>query len=495
VLVFNPHPWPVSADVELQYGAKRDGAHVVDESGARVVSQAVQSTATVDDVSRGAVVFRADLPAVGYRLYRLRPGAAPADGTWSAGAPSPLTVTEAVLENDLVRIELDPDTGWVRSYLDKGTGLDVMRGVDGRAHTQVCEDPTDTWGHRVVSYAWPGATMALERTLVRETGPLRSRVRVERAWGSSTLVEELVLDHDSAVLRVNVTLDWREKAHLLKLRMPTALADPSATYEIPFGAIGKDADGAEEPAQAWADVTGTLAGRPAGLTVVATNKHAFDVSPGEQPSIGITATRSPVYSWHDPRLLDPDGVYSYQDQGVQRFSYELVPHAGDWRSAQPTRRAILLGSPVRAMLESSHGGTLPPMHSFASDDGGSVLVTAIKGSEDPVPDPGTGTADLIVRAVETRGEGGVARIALPVVGRVLEERFGPNQIRTFRVPRDPSRSVVAVDLLERPLADTAGNAAAPGASPETGSTDIVEPLPEPAAEDRSNSPAARRSGA
>jgi alpha-mannosidase len=457
----------VSTDVELQYGAQRGGTHVVDEAGGPVAWQRIQPTATTDDSNRGAVVFRADLPALGYRLYRLRPGAVPA-GT------SPLSASAAVLENDLVRIELDPETGWITSYLHKATGLDVMRGVDGRIHTQVCEDPTDTWGHRVVSYAWPGASMRLDRIVVRETGPLRSRVRVERSWGASTLVEELVLDHDSAVLRGNVTLDWREKGHLLKLRFPTVLTDPAARYEIPFGTIAKEADGAEEPAQAWADATGTVDGRPAGLTVIASNKHAFDVSPGAQPSIGITATRSPVYSWHDPRLLDRDGVYSYQDQGMQRFSYELVPHGGDWRAAQPTRRAILLGSPVRAMLESSHPGRLPAVHSFASDGGGAVLVTAIKGSEDAPPldtsagvgaagadmDTGapdadtrrnTDTADLIVRAVETRGEAAVARIELPVVGRVLEERFGPSQIRTFRVPRDPSRPVVEVDLLERPL--------------------------------------------
>jgi alpha-mannosidase len=56
-----------------------------------------------------------------------------------------------------------------------------------------------------------------------------------------------------------------------------------------------------------------------------------------------------------------------------------------------------------------------------------------------------------VRAVETRGEAAVARIELPLVERVLEARFGPSQIRTFRVPRDRSRPVVEVDLLERPL--------------------------------------------
>jgi alpha-mannosidase len=276
-------------------------------------------------------------------------------------------------------------------------------------------------------------------------------VRVERAWGASTLVEEFVLGHDTDVLRVDVTLDWREKAHLLKLRFPTVLDEPRATYEIPFSHLGRPVDGAEEPAQGWVDISGAVNGEAAGLTVITTNKHAYDVSPvtadnGGQPSIGITAVRSPVYSWHDPRLLDPEGFYSFQDQGIQRFSYELVTHAGDWRTAQPTRRATLLGSPVRAQLESSHDGALPPRHSFASDGGGSVVVTAIKGSEDAVA--GRGGADLIVRAVETSGIATAVVIDLPIIGRTLELDFGPNQLRTFRVPADGEP--VEVDLVEWP---------------------------------------------
>jgi alpha-mannosidase len=484
VLVFNPHPWPVSTDVQLQYGAQRTGVHVVDEAGRRVVFQLTQSVATTSDVSRGALVFRAELPPLGYRLYRLRPGD-DAEGAWSAGEPAGLRVSATVIENDLVRIELDAGTGWIGSYLDKRTGLDVMRGVDGTTHTQLCDDPTDTWGHRVVSYAWPGATMQLDRIVVRETGPLRSRVRIERSWGSSTLVEELLLDHDSSVLRVDVTLDWREKAHLLKLRFPTALAAPRARYEVPFGQIERPVDGAEEPAQAWVDLSGDIDGRPAGLTVITTNKHGYDVSPGDQPSIGVTAVRSPVYSWHDPRLLDEDGIYVYQDQGVQHFNYELVPHGGDLREADPVRRGLLLGAPVRAMLESSHGGLLPATHSFVSDRGGAVMVTAVKGSEDAVEAPGSGSADLIVRALETRGERSRCRIELPIAGRVIEEDFGPYQLRTFRIPRDPDAPMSEVDLIEWPL-DGPPLRADRSTGPETGSIHPVPPEPQLGVEERTS---------
>ncbi|MGC5221399.1 alpha-mannosidase [Micromonospora sp. DT81.3] len=442
VLVFNPHPWPVSPDVELQFGNEPTGVHVTDAEGTTIVSQISQSTATTDDRSRGAIVFRADVPAFGYRLYRLRSGQARVD------PPSrPLAVTESLLENEHLRIEIDPETGWISSLVDKATGVDVLAGTRGQPHTQICDDPTDTWGHRVVSYAWPGAEMTLDRIVVRETGPLRSRVRIERSWGASTLVEELVLSHDSRVLRVNATLDWREKAHLLKLRFPTALESPTATYEVPFGVLERPVDGAEEPAQAWVDLTGEVAGRSAGLTVIANGKHGWDASPGKSASIGITAVRSPVYSWHDPRLLDPEGIYSFQDQGIQRFSYELVPHAGDYRAAQPARRAAELGSSVRAMLESFHPGELPTSMSFADDGGSGVLVTAIKGSEDNSAE--AGGADLIIRAVETRGEHVRAVIDVPLVGRVVEADFSPYRIRTFRVPR--SGPIEELDLLELPL--------------------------------------------
>jgi alpha-mannosidase len=485
VLVFNSHPWPVTTDVDLNYGSQKSGVHVVDDAGEPVLFQHTQSTATTGDSSRGAIVFRADVPALGYRLYRLRPGEV------STATPSgSLTTSDALLENDVVRIGVDTASGWISSYLDKRTGVDLMAGVDGSTHTQICQDPTDTWGHRVVSYAWPGASMSTRRIVVRETGPLRSRVRIERGWGSSSLVEEFLLDHDSAVLRIDVTLDWREKAHLLKLRFPTRLEAPVATYDVPFGTLRRPVDGAEEPAQSWVDLTGTIDGSPAGLTVITTNKHGFDASGGGEPSVGVTAVRSPVYSWHDPRLLETDGIYSYQDQGTQQFSVELVPHSGDWRKADPTRRSIVLGSPVRAMLESSHGGELPARHSFASDGGGQVRVTALKGTEDAAGSAGSGTADLLVRAVESRGESTRALIDLPVVGRVLVEDFTPSQVRTFRVPRDPALPVVEVDLLEEPLAV---GQPAPWAVPESGATRPVEPLPEPGGEDRRSS-AARDAG-
>jgi alpha-mannosidase len=198
--------------------------------------------------------------------------------------------------------------------------------------------------------------------------------------------------------------------------------------------------------------------------VVNDAKHGYDVSPAGStidgtapqdstagapiaPSIGITAVRSPVYSWHDPKLLDPDGDYSYQDQGVQRFRYLLVPHAGDWRDAGLARRAAELGSSMRAMLESFHPGVLPGELSFVDDHAGQVMVTAVKGSEDERDHQ----TDLVVRAVETTGAPADVEIDLGLLGRTITASFGPSQIRSFRVSADPAEPVAEVDLVEWPL--------------------------------------------
>ena len=457
VVVFNPHPWPVRTAIDLQYqtGAQPTGMHMVDAQGAQVPSQEIRAMSVLGDQGRGALTFQVDLPPFGYRLYYLRGGSAPAGTDWSNGPAGELAATDLTLENSTLRLELDPATGWLRSLVDKRSGVDVVAGAIGE-HTQISEDPTDTWGHRVVSYNWLGAPMVTDSVGCRENGPMRASIRIERSWGRSIMTEEFYLEHDGDHIEVRVTIDWREHAHMLKLRFPVALRDAVGTFEIPYGTLERPINGSEEPGQSWVDLTGTTSdGVIAGLAVVNNAKHGYDVSPESSAdghpvgaSIGITAVRSPVYAWHDPRLLDEGETYSYQDQGIQKFTYLLVPHGPEWRDADLTRRAALLGSAPRAMLESFHDGALPSAASFASDGGGAVMITAIKGSEDV----GVDGTDLIVRAVETRGAAAPdAHLEIPIVGRTIVADFGASQIRTWRVPRDPAKEIVEVDLVEWPI--------------------------------------------
>ena len=58
-----------------------------------------------------------------------------------------------------------------------------------------------------------------------------------------------------------------------------------------------------------------------------------------------------------------------------------------------------------------------------------------------------GSGDLVVRASETAGRATGATIALGAWDATIEARFGPSEIKTFRVPR--GGRPFETDLLER----------------------------------------------
>jgi alpha-mannosidase len=462
IVVFNPHAWPVHETVELEYGGLKPTDGLRDDQGNPVAFQVVQSYATVS-AWRSRIAFEADLPPLGYRTYRM-----------TAASPSPagpaLRAENDLLENDHVRLELDPTTGRVRRLVLREDGRDVADLAEGdRPRAVVIEDTSDTWGHRKLAYRDEvGEFEAVSVSLV-EAGPVRAIVRVESRWGDSTLVEDFVLAAGSAGIDVRVVLDWRERSRLLKLRYATRLAEPAATFEIPYGAIERPANGDEEPGQRWIDVSGRLpadgaadaragglraeddaadhvagggaaGAREFGLALLNDAKYGFDIHDGE---LGLTAVRSPIYAHHEPTIPRPGVRYQHQDLGQQRFSLRLVPHRGAWSDAGLTRRAAELNLRPAVLIESFHDGPLPLAGSYVSVSPEHLVLGAVKLAEDG--------DDLLVRVVETAGRAAAARVELPQWARTIEFQIEPFQIRTFRVPRDPSGDAIEVDLLERPL--------------------------------------------
>ncbi|MBA2384029.1 MAG: alpha-mannosidase [Actinobacteria bacterium] len=423
VVVFNPHPWRLRTDVELDFNAmKEDGLRLVDDVGAPVPVQPIRPLTAMSG-ARGRVVFPADLPPLGYRTYRLYRGA--------ADAPAAVTALATSLENEHVLLELDPRTGRLARLVHKATGADLA--APG-PHAVVVDDVSDTWGHAVRAYDRPIGEFECTSVRLLENGPVRAVLRVDSRYGSSSLREDYSLSADARHVDVLVSLDWHERLQLLKLRWPTSVETDEATFEIPYGHLVRPAGGDEEPGQAWVDVSG----EGAGLAVLNDAKYGYDVRGGD---IGVSAVRSPVWAWHDPRELEPDGDFEYMDQGRQQFRVRLVPHAGDWRAAGVVRLAIELNQPAYALLEAGHSGPLPQRASFANDGGGDVVLTVVKGAEDA-------DGSLVVRAYESAGRPARASLALPLLDRTIEADFGPHEIKTFRVPRDPAAPVAETNLLE-----------------------------------------------
>jgi alpha-mannosidase len=443
IVVFNPHAWPVRTAVELEFGGLKPTDGLRDDTGSSVPLQVVQSYATVS-AWRNRLTFEADVPPLGYRTYRTTP-----DSPRPAG--SALRAEPGLLENDHLRVELDRNTGRIRSLVLREAGVDVAEiAQPDRPRAVVVDDTSDTWGHRKLAFRDEIGELQATAVSVVEAGPVRAVVRVESRWGDSSLTEDFVLAAGSSELEVRVILDWREPSRLLKLRFATRIDDPAATYEIPYGAIQRPANGEEEPGQRWIDVSGRLAeadGATFGLGLLNDAKYGFDIHAGE---LGVTAVRSPIYAHHEPTTPKPGVRYQHQDIGQQRFTLRLVPHRGDWSEGGLTRRAAELNQRPTVLTESFHEGDLPTSASYASVVPDHVVLGSVKLAEDG--------DDLVIRVVETAGRAADARVDLPEWGTTVDVAIGPFEIRTFRVPRDAAGQPVEVDLLERPLeaAATAG---------------------------------------
>ena len=435
IMVFNPHVWPVRTVVEFEFGGLKPTDGLVDETGSAVPFQPTQSYATVS-AWRSRIALDAELPALGYRTYRVVPD------TSRVGATT-VRATDTLLENERVRLELDPRSGRISALVLREDGQDIADLADARRpRAMVVDDTSDTWGHRRLAYRDEIGEFDVRRVGLVESGPVRAIVRVESRFGDSELIEDFVLAAGSPTIEIRVILDWREHARLLKLRFPTGLRDAVAAYEIPYGVVERPPNGEEEPGQRWVDASGQLAGAGTfGLALLNDAKYGFDVIDGE---IGVTAVRSPIYAHHEPAVPRPDARYAYQDQGIQRFTLGLLPHRGNWADAPATREALVINQRPTVLLESFHDGPLAQTGSYLGLEPDNVVAGAVKLAEHG--------DDLVVRVVETAGRPAPARIRLPAWDREVAFDIRPFEIRTFRIPRDPSGAVVETDLLERPAA-------------------------------------------
>jgi alpha-mannosidase len=432
LVVFNPLTWTVKVNVEIESSRLKPEMSLVDEAGKVIPHQRVQSTTTA---GRDRLCFTAELPALGYRTYRLLLASELANGEQ---AEIKLQASDNVLESDRFRLEFDPSSGSIASLRDKQQEVDVFSGP--AALPVVLDDSADTWGHNVFKWDKLDGVFQAESVRLVEHGPVKSVIRVTSRYGSSRLIQDFAMYPDREQIDVSVIVDWHEQLKMLKLRFPVNVKFMKITYEIPYGHMERFANGEEEPGQSWVDVSGISRDReiPYGFSLLNDGKYSLDVNVRD---IGLTVLRSPAYAHHIPAVLEPDGNYAFIDQGMQRFHYTLFPHAGSWESAGTARRAAELNQPPTALFATFHPeGKLPQSDSLISVEPETVMVTVLKQAED-----GDG---LVLRAFETSGSAARARIHLPKLGRVIEADFGANEIKTFHIPDEAVNEVRETNLLE-----------------------------------------------
>jgi alpha-mannosidase len=390
--------------------------------------QTVQSHATAG--GRYRVSFIAHLPSMGYEVYKLV-------RRDDAKTYQSVKAEDHILENDVYRVELDPVTGFVVSLYDKEKQLELLDGPAARP--VVINDNSDTWSHNVLQYKEIAGEFKAKSVKCVEKGPVKSVIRVISEYGKSTMVQDFTMYQELDQIDVHVTLNWQEQFKMLKLKFPVDLVFRKATYEIPYGHIVRECNGEEEPGQNWIDISGThpATGELYGLSLLNDGKYSFDIHNKE---MSLTVLRSPIYAHHDPKVPEENGHYSFIDQGIQTFTYSMLPHKGNWETAHTVKAAAELNQKPVSIIETYHKGTLPQKDSFVKVNVENVIISVAKKAED--------SEDLILRAYETTNNKTSARIELPKWHRTIETEFKPSEIKTFRVPKDQALSIIETNLME-----------------------------------------------
>lgn len=451
ILVYNPHPYPVSAAVECEFQLADQNwgedftiarAYL---SGQPLPTQMEQELSSLNLDWRKRVVFQAELAPGQMSRFDCRLERVPA-------RPRPVqTGGDAIhFKNGQMEVEINRRTGWIDAYrLD---GKDYLK--PGAARMLVIDDAPDPWGMTVTSFRRRRGSFHLmsPQKSARFAGlkvPELAPVRIIEDGAVRTVVEALFQYHHSFLclryklpkqggeLEIEARVHWNEKDRMLKMSLPGLDPRSRLLGQVAYGFEELVDNGNEAVAQKWV----ILATETGGLSVINDRTYGSDFKAGE---LRLTLLRSPGYAAHpilDRPILPEDRYSPRQDQGERIFHFWLQGGELEERLARVDREALAHNEKPVALsfFPSGKGQSLQPLVRLNDPI---VQVTAIKKAED--------REALIIRLFEPRGQARAITLELPFAGARTEISLKGFEVRTLRYDLS-SGQFEEVNLVEETL--------------------------------------------
>lgn len=445
LVLFNPHSWHVRETVTFELWHDIDKAlwsqpvhvRVTDDDGREVPCQLGPTSGKIGR-DRIAVTLPAEIPPMGWACYRVHYGEAT-----RAPLMPPIGNADGILENEHLRVVIDRASGGIASMLDKRTGREMLAGI--AAEAIVMNDGTDTWGHGVERFDEEIGRFAGAGLLLVENGPTHATIRTRARWRASWIEQSFRLDRSGRSISVGVRLFWAEHGALMKLPFPTRADGAEAFYESAYTVTRKPCDGVERPGGSWAAVLGRDAdGSITGLAIANNAKHAYSATSTDGiETLMVTVLRSPGYATHDPHPYDEAEPHAYLDQGMQSFTYRLLPITSAEWLGDLHRVAAIVNTPPAWHLESEHAPAEPELPRSLGNvqlTPDCAVVGAMKQAED-----GSG---WIARVYETSGRACTFRLAPPGGMHRWNGTLAAHGLATVFLRNDNAR---LVNLIELPI--------------------------------------------
>ncbi len=405
-LMFNPSAVARTEVVQIKAGSfLRDSA--VTSGGEPVEIQ----------ISGGKTYAQATLPSMGFQV--IKQGSKKPEKS----SDEKISVTEKSLENCFLKLDIDPDTGFMKNLFDKKNNMNVFTGpADIPA---IYNDESDTWGHDTDKFDDLDRNAELVKTKITEEGSLFAGITVDWKYNKSKIRQVVRMYRDLPYIDLYTTVVWHEKHKLLKFNFPVNVKNGISTYEMPYSTSVRDTDGTEMPMQQWFDLTGQNVGSTYGLSILNDCKYSGSV---DKNVMNLTILRSPGFAHHVPDTGIRVAQNEFIDQGIQTFTIRLVPHSGSWEENNIPGQAEALNTPVIIKKVSQSECSVPAGQPVISVFPETLQVTAFKAAEN-----GSG---YILRIFESSGKKCSGKICILNVLPETEITFRKHEIKTMKLYRD-----------------------------------------------------------
>jgi alpha-mannosidase len=424
IVVFNPQGWTRTDSVDVDLGFAEGGVRglrIVDAQGQTVPSQATTVERYNDGVlKRVKLTFVAkDVPADGYAVYHAVPQ------TEEFRSEIAHAASDHTLENEFYRVTVDAKTGAITSVIDKALNQEMLsapanvisrltdkgdlwtlyHNLDGGQYLPTLDkQPVPAAPTAVLSTAFGEKDGAFTR------GATFQEFNVEHSFEKGKFATRIRLTRGVKRIDIETQLVNQTPQVRYQALFPTSIRQGSYVQEVAFGAIERPHD-IEFPAQNWVDTSDGRSG-------IALLNFAMPGNVNTDGTLMLSLLRSVTEGDYNGGDNSATGL----EINVPRtFHYALVPHAGDWRSAQLAQAGQDFASPLMAIKAAAHKGSLPKVWEGISFSDPNVVLSSVQPGDD---------GSILVRFYESTGK--------PATGVTIH--FGPKVT-----------SAESVNLLGEPL--------------------------------------------
>ncbi len=332
VLVFNPHPYPVTKDIEVEFQLADQNwgedttAATVYQGESSLPTQMIKEECNLNLDWRKRIIFHATLAPFQMNRFDCKVHRIPSK------PQMPLIEGKYCFHNGSLQVEIDGSTGLIsqletngKSYLREAGFLPV-----------VIDDTEDPWARDALNGLGPvcgkftlmddkrsseflGLKAVIPAVHIIEHGDVITKIEAVFEYHDSRLIVHYILNKATSKIGVRYTVFWNEKNKALKLSVPMAYQG-DFIGEIMFGQDSYPQDGKEVACQKWCGYFNQQ------RALAISNLGTYGASM-ENGNFMITLLRSPCYSGHqilDRDILQPDRYTPRCDQGQRTFDFEIT---------------------------------------------------------------------------------------------------------------------------------------------------------------------------